>query len=159
LPSCSSRAFGDLAFDALRYDGDRAYRSRYLAAEADFIEQVQLLTEGGVSIFIDNIGGPAFRATLRALGRLGVVATVGWKHGKYLSYDRATACIKHHSFVHTHGCRLDLCHDAMAYAEETGWLAPADAPVYGWDEVPHLAADFAAERLASYFPLFAVEPA
>jgi NADPH:quinone reductase-like Zn-dependent oxidoreductase len=153
------RPFSDLAYDETRYETDRAYKIRYLQAEHTFLDEVTRHTRGqGVSIFVDNIGGPLFRATLRALGRLGVVTTAGWKCGKLLSYDRARACVDRIMFVHTHGCRHKEGVAAAEFAERTGWLPPADMEEYPWDRIPDLAADFAAGRCRSYFPVFQVNP-
>ena len=139
------------------YDEDRLYRSRYLRAEGLFLDKVQELTSGeGVSIFIDNIGAPVFRATMRALGRCGVVTTAGWKHGKQLRFDRAAACVQRHTLLHTHGCKRSLGVQAVEFAEETGWLPPVQDRVTEWDRIPELAAEFAEEKISTYFPMFAV---
>jgi hypothetical protein len=47
----------------------------------------------------------------------------------------------------------------VGFAEETGWMPPLDNErVYTWEEVPELARDFEQGRVASYFPLFQVNP-
>jgi hypothetical protein len=49
------------------------------------------LSDGlGAAIFIDNIGAPLYRTTLKALARQNVLATVGWKHGRRTSTLRAS---------------------------------------------------------------------
>jgi NADPH:quinone reductase-like Zn-dependent oxidoreductase len=151
------RHFPDLAYDAGRYRTDQAYKRAYLASERAFMGLVHSETGGeGVSIFIDNIGGPVHRPTLRALGRNGVVTTAGWKHGMDVSFNRATACIARHVLVHTHASKNSP--EAMYEAETTGWLPPVPSRVYSWDEVPQLADDYASQRLETYFPVFQVNP-
>jgi hypothetical protein len=60
-----------LNFDETRYDADPDFRNAYLQAEEAFLSIVRERTqEMGVSIFIDYIGAPVFRATLKALSRL-----------------------------------------------------------------------------------------
>lgn len=149
------RQFIDLNFDEKRFKSDLAYRRRYMRAEMTFLDMVKKHTGGsGVSIFIDNIGGPVFRATLKALGRQGVITTAGWKEGMSLSITRGSECINRHIHVHTHGARNSQA--AMHFAEETGWLPPVDDNVYSWDEIPQLAHDYAAGKISSYFPIFQV---
>ena len=119
------RKFPDLHFDEQRFEADRAYRAQYLQSEKAFLEEIDNVTHGqGVSIFVDNIGGPVFRAGLRALGRLGIITTSGWKHGKHLSYDRTAATVNRHIFLHVHGCRRSEGLAAVQFAEEHGWLPP-----------------------------------
>ena len=156
------REFPDLSFDEERFESDRqGYRPRYLRSEKAFLEAIERVTDGrGVSIFVDNIGAPVFRATLRALSRLGIVTTSGWKLGKTLSYDRVQATVARHAFLHVHGCRRSEGIKAIEFAEEHEWLPPAppDNEVYCWDDVPQLAADFAAGKIQSYAPVFEVNP-
>jgi NADPH:quinone reductase-like Zn-dependent oxidoreductase len=153
------RKFPDLDFDEARFETDRAYRATYLRSEKAFLDAVQEVTFGrGVSIFVDNIGAPVFRATLRALGRLGIVATSGWKHGKKLTYDRTAATVGRHIFLHVHGCRRSEGLHSVAFAEEHGWLPPPGAEVYRWEDVPQLAADYASGKIESYAPVFEVNP-
>jgi NADPH:quinone reductase-like Zn-dependent oxidoreductase len=157
ITAIDRRAFPDLEFDPVKYDSDRGYRRVYLAAERKFLNVVNEHTfKEGVSIFIDNIGAPVQRATLRALGRQGVLSTTGWKHGMDTSYNRAVECIERHIFVHTHASRNS--HAAMYFAEETGWLPPEPERIYEWDEIPALAEDYAQNRIESYFPVFRINP-
>lgn len=159
LPIARSQ-FADLSFDEKRYKDDPDYRSRYLAAERIFLQTVQQHTRGeGVSIFIDNIGAPVFRATLKALGRQGVVTTSGWKHGMQLSVLRGIECINRHIHVHTHGSRDKEARRAMKEAEVMNWRPPvADERVYDWQDLPQLALDYEEGRIESYFPIFEVNP-
>jgi NADPH:quinone reductase-like Zn-dependent oxidoreductase len=151
------RRFPDLAYNEERYRTDPAYKRAYLASERAFLALVRDHTNGdGVSIFIDNIGGPVHRPTLRALGRTAVVTTAGWKHGMDISFNRATACISRHVFVHTHASRNSP--EAVHQAEATGWVPPVPSYVYSWDDIPRLADDYAAGRIESYFPTFQVNP-
>lgn len=154
------RDFDGLVFDEARYASDRAYADRYRAAERSFLEVVRARTDGeGVSIFIDNLGTPVYRATLKALARQGVITTCGWKHGMMLTSVRAIEAIARRIHVNTHFARYSEGLAAVAFAEERGWLPP-DEPeaVYAWDRVPALARDYARDRVDSYFPLFQVNP-
>lgn len=155
LETVDRREFPDLWFDEARFGSDLDYRRRYMQSESAFLRTVKERTGGaGVSIFIDNIGGPVCRATLKALARQGVVATCGWKEGESLAVNRAAECIGRHIHVFTHGARRSL--DAFRYAEQHDWLAPPDGEVWDWERIPELADEFAAGRVASYFPLFRV---
>lgn len=151
------RQFPDLHFDEERFETDRAYRAKYLQSEKAFVEAIERVTDGkGVSIFVDNIGGPVFRATLRALGRMGIVTTSGWKHGKKLVYDRTAATVYRHAFLHVHGCRRSEGVKSVAFAEANGWLPPEGAEVYRWEDIPRLADDYASGKIQSYTPVFEI---
>ena len=153
------RTFPNLDFDEERFETDRPYRATYLQSEKVFVEAIEHVTGGrGVGIFVDNIGGPVFRATLRALSRLGIVTTSGWKHGKKLSYDRTAATVCRHIFLHVHGCRREEGIRSLEFAEKHGWLPPDGAEVYAWDDIPQLAADYAAGKIESYAPVFEINP-
>jgi NADPH:quinone reductase-like Zn-dependent oxidoreductase len=153
------RKFPDLEFDEQRFETDRECRAWYLQSEKAFVEEIERVTDGkGVSIFVDNIGGPVFRATLRALGRLGIVTTSGWKHGKLLSYDRTAATVGRHIFLHVHGCRRSEGVKSVLFAERHEWLPPEGAEVYRWEDIPQLAADYASGKIQSYAPVFEVNP-
>jgi NADPH:quinone reductase-like Zn-dependent oxidoreductase len=157
LTPIDRRRFPDLAYDATRYQADVSYKRAYLASERTFLGLVAEATaREGVSIFIDNIGGPVHRPTVRALGRKGVVTTAGWKHGMDISLNRATECISRHIYVHTHACRNDP--ETVHEAEETDWVPPVPEHVYSWDDIPRLAEDYASGRIESYFPVFQVNP-
>lgn len=141
-------------------DTNRKALVQYLKSERTFLRIVDELTNGDrVSIFIDNIGGPLMAPTLRALGRQGVVATSGWKQGLDVRFNRALACISRHMFIHTHACPLHEGLDAFDHAIRTGWVPLRQNYIYGWDEIPRLADDHAAGRIASYFPTFAAPAA
>jgi len=153
------RPFLDLHYDAQRYENDREYKSRYLRAERTFLAVVEELTQGqGVSVYIDNIGTPVLRATLKALARQGVVTTAGWDQGDTIIYSRIAECINRHLHVHTHGCRASEKESAMRFAESKGWMPPVQDVAYSWERVPELASDFAERKTNSYFPLYAVNP-
>jgi NADPH:quinone reductase-like Zn-dependent oxidoreductase len=154
------RQFDGLNFDEARFESDTGYKRSYLKAEVAFLNLVRELTGGaGVCIFVDNIGTPVYRATLRALARQGVVTTTGWKHGMTTCSNRAIECISRHIHVHTHGCKYSEGIDAMQFAEKTGWLPPVESPVYDWMDIPQLAHDYAAGTISSYFPLYQVNAA
>lgn len=151
------RQFADLDYDEARYHADHDYKKRYLKAEASFLNIVREQTSGfGVSIFLDNIGTPVFRATLKALAPQGVIATTGWKRGMNLSLNRAVECMRRHTHAHTHGCRVSQVKTAMCFAEETGWLPPMNGELYSWDNIPQLAQDYAKGKISTYFPLYQV---
>lgn len=153
------RELGDIQFDPARYGRDKVYAASYREAEARLLAIVAERTRGlGVSIFVDYIGTPVARVTLKALGRQGVLATAGWKLGMDTSSVRAIECTRRHVHVHTHYARHGEAPDAIAYAERTGWMPSHLGRIYGWDEVPELARDYGAGRIESYFPLFAVNP-
>jgi NADPH:quinone reductase-like Zn-dependent oxidoreductase len=153
------RQFSALDYDEQKYRTDRAFKKRYLEAERTFLEIVKKYTHGqGVAIFIDNIGTPVFRATVRALSHQGVVTTAGWKKGMEISLNRASECINRHIHVHTHGCRHAQGPPAVRFAEETGWMPPVDEEVYSWESIPQLAQDYARGSINSYFPIFQVNP-
>lgn len=151
------RRFGDLSFEQDRYQADADYRKVYQRSEDMFLEAVSELTGGaGVSIFIDFIGLPVFRATLKALARPGVITTAGWKEGMHLSVVRAIECMKWHTHVHTHYARYPEALAAVRFAEENGWMPEVGEEVYGWDELPRLAREYMAGEVSSYFPIYQV---
>jgi len=152
------RLFSDLVFDEQKYKTDPGYRSRYLEAEKVFLALVETYTkDNGVSIFIDNIGVPVLRPTLKALARQGVITTCGWKCGMEVSNLRALECINRHIHVHTHYASYKEGIEAVKVAEKSNWIAPiANDRIYKWDEIPQLAEDYVAGRIDSYFPIFQV---
>lgn len=131
------------------------------AFEERFFDLIQSKSGGkGVSIFIDNIGTPVYKMTIKALARQGVITTSGWKHGAVLPISRAMECINRHLYIHTHYACYDEGLAAIDFAEKHHWMAPiaADERIYQWDEIPYLVDDYAAGRLATYFPIFAINP-
>lgn len=157
ITAIDRRQFADLNFDA-ENDKDPSLRLAYSRAERSFLKMVKERTQGrGAAIFVDYIGSPVYRASLRALGRQGVLTTAGWKHGMELPTNRANECIKRHIHVFTHAARAQEADKAIAFGEREGWM-PNVATERGWDEIPALAEDFAAGRVNSYFPIFAVNP-
>lgn len=153
------RAFPDLNYQDERFETDLKYRERYLNAERIFLGAVREATNGErVSIFIDNIGTPVFRATLKAIARQGVVTTLGWEAGTDVRFSRPVECIQRHIHVHTHGARYSDSHDVAQYAEQTGWMPPAEDEVWEWERIPELALKFERGEVESYFPVFKVSP-
>jgi NADPH:quinone reductase-like Zn-dependent oxidoreductase len=153
------RQFLHLDFQQEKFDKDRDYRVEYLASERSFLSILRSKTEGnGVSIFIDNIGKPVFRASLKALGRQGVIATSGWKRGLDLSINRALECTHRHIHAFTHGASYAEGLAAGRFAEETGWMPPESDEVYTWDNISQLADDFAKEKIRTYFPIYEINP-
>jgi len=161
LEPIDRREFAGLEFDDKKYADDPKFRKAYQAAEAAFLDKVKELTDGyGVSIFVDHIGKPVTRATLKALARQGVITTSGWKHGMVTTSMRAIECIERHVHVHTHYARLSEARAAMMAAESTGWMPPIaeTEAVVEWNDIPKLAEAHAADRVESYFPVYQVNP-
>lgn len=159
ITAVDRRLFTDLQYTPESRD-DPDYLRRYRAAEEEFIKTIDILTEGaGVAIFIDNIGTPLYRVTVKALGRQGVLATVGWKRGMRTQNLRASECIRRHLYINTHVWRYNDSALIRDYQENTGWLPVIDSDaIYDFDEIPQLANDYAAGKLDTYFPLFRVNP-
>jgi NADPH:quinone reductase-like Zn-dependent oxidoreductase len=115
------------------------------------------MTDGqGVSIFIDYIGLPVYRATLRALGRPGVLTTAGWKEGMELATLRAVECMSWHTHVHTHYATREQALEAVAYAEREGWLPPIDEKPWAWEQTNELAQASVEGMVKTPFPLIQV---
>jgi NADPH:quinone reductase-like Zn-dependent oxidoreductase len=149
------REFRDLYFDKSRFRKDAEYTERYLAAENVFLEKVAALTDGKlVSIFIDYVGEPVFRATIKATSRESVITTAGWKEGMKLDIVRATECIERRQHINTHYARYAQGVAAVAFAEEHGWLPPVDE-VFAYDDVPQMFDEYAKNTLG-WFPIYRV---
>jgi NADPH:quinone reductase-like Zn-dependent oxidoreductase len=158
ITAVDRRQFGELDFDEKRDAADAEYRAHYREVEKRFVEAVREHTDGEmVQVFLDYVGAPVYRLTLRALSREGVIATAGWKEGMELRHLRAKECIERHQHVYTHYARYRQGVAAVRYAEENGWMPPVDGRVYAFDEVPLLAEDYEAGR-TSYFPTFSINP-
>jgi NADPH:quinone reductase-like Zn-dependent oxidoreductase len=150
------REFSGLYYDKKRFRKDEEYTEKYLAAENVFMSKVDEITGGnGVNIFIDYVGAPVLRATLKALGREGVITTAGWKEGMMIELVRATECIARHQHVHTHYARYKQGIAAVRFAEEKDWVPPVDGEVYGFDDVPQMFADYDAGKLG-WFPVYRI---
>jgi NADPH:quinone reductase-like Zn-dependent oxidoreductase len=159
LGAVNRREFPHLTFDPETYASDAEFKARYLDSEERFLGIVNERTKGnGVAIFVDFIGLPVYRATLKALGRPGVITTAGWKEGMHLTTLRALECMRWHTHVHTHYARYEQCLAAMAFAEEQGWMPPAEEGTYGWEEIPALAMSHARGEVRSFFPVFEINP-
>ena len=150
------REFRDLYFDKKRFRKDDDYTEKYSAAEKIFLSKVRDMTDGKlVNIFIDYVGVPVFRATLKALAREGVITTAGWKEGMMIELVRASECIARHQHVHTHYARYKQGLEAVKFAEANGWLPPLDGHVYEYDDVPQLFQDYEDSKVG-WFPVFKV---
>lgn len=157
IDTIDRREFSGLQFDERRFRIDQTAKMEYVAAEAAFLSRVAELTGGnGVAIFVDLIGAPVYRATLKALARPGVITSAGWKHGMVLSTARAFECMNWHCHVHTHYARLPEGPEAVIFAEEHNWLPAVPERDYSWDQIPELSEDYDACRIDSYFPLYCV---
>jgi NADPH:quinone reductase-like Zn-dependent oxidoreductase len=162
IAAVDRRAFAKMQFDDVRYREDQTYRAEYREAEQRFVAMVRAATDGeGASIFIDNIGKPVYRATVKALARQGVLATCGWKKGWDISLVRSIETIARHLHVHTHYARYSEAVEAMAFAEEHGWMTPPETveSVYAWEQIGELAEAYRDGRVDGYFPLFQVNAA
>lgn len=156
LNAVDRREFKDLYFDKGKFRKDEDYTNAYLAAEKTFLGKVRDLTGGQlVNVFLDYVGVPVFRATLKALARQGVVATAGWKEGMSIDLVRASECIARHQHVHTHYARYQQGVDAVAFAEKNGWLPPLDDEVFAYDDVPKMFEEYEKGTLG-WFPIYAV---
>jgi NADPH:quinone reductase-like Zn-dependent oxidoreductase len=124
--------------------------------EEDFLAAVRERTNGrGINILVDNVGVHP-TANLRALARQGVVATSGWKHRTVFPLSRPIECQNRHLHVFTHYARYDEGRAAVEYAIQHGWGPPVPTDVFDWLDIPRLADDYVAGRIASYFPIFRV---
>ena len=150
--------FKALSYDERSFATDATYRRAYLEAEALFLREVEQRTEGvKVQIFIDYIGTPVARATLKALGRQGVITTAGWREGMAMQFLRATECISRHQHVHTHYARYPQGVAAAAYGESQGWMPIVDPRIFTFAELPELARHASAGE-GGFFSVFAVNP-
>jgi NADPH:quinone reductase-like Zn-dependent oxidoreductase len=152
------REFAGLCWNAEKIESDSEYRLAYRKAEVAFIRRIRELTNGaGASIFIDNIGEAVSRATMLALGRPGVLTTVGWTGGTNIEYSRPTECFGRHVHLHTHATRMDEALESIE-AFAAGW-APrltGNEPVCAFDDIPDLAKAALEGTESSYFPLYQV---
>ncbi len=155
------RAFPDIEHDKERYRSDLDYKKRYIQSEKAMLHTLQELTQqAGVDVFFDHIGGPLFNATLKSLGRQGVVASAGWKLGADITEtSRSTECIQRHSYINTHYAKYQEGLDAVAFGEAHDWMPPENLPIYAWEDIPKLTEDYAANTIDSYFPIYQVNPA
>jgi NADPH:quinone reductase-like Zn-dependent oxidoreductase len=150
------RTFRDLNHDKKKFKTDEEYTNKYLASEDKFLSVVNEITGGkGVNIFVDYVGAPVLRATLKALARQGVITTAGWKEGMMIELVRATECIARHQHINTHYARYEQGVAAVKFGEEKGWLPPVDPKVYAYDEVPQMFEDYHHNKLG-WFPVFRV---
>jgi len=151
--------FSELNYDRSAYATDITYKDVYKKAEDAFIESIKSINAKGVSIFIDNIGSPVFKATLKALDRQGVVTTSGWRFGMDLYYNRAIETIARHTLVHTHYARHEDAIEAIDYAVNNSWVAEVDPQhTFDWDNISGMASLYDEGAIDSYFPLFRVNP-
>ncbi|MCX5747614.1 MAG: zinc-binding alcohol dehydrogenase family protein [Proteobacteria bacterium] len=147
---------GILDFDERRFGTEDDYRQQYLAGEKQFLREVKAITGRGVSIFVDLIGSPVHRMTLKSLARQAVITTAGWKLGMLTPVNRAVECLSRHVHVFTHYVRASEAAPAIAFAELHGWMPEDRSPVYRWDDIPTLVTDYRDNKIASYYPLFEV---
>jgi len=159
IDAVDRRQFPDLDFRPASFETDPKYRTRYMQSEMTFLEIIGEKTRReGVSIFVEMIGLPVFRATLKSLARPAVLTTAGWKEGMDLSFLRAIECKKWHVHVHTHFARYEDGLEAVAFAEQTGWMAPDEQQRWKWDNIPALATEFFLGRTNPLFPLYEINP-
>lgn len=148
--------FRALNYNEKKYKTDPEYKAAYKTAENRFLEIVTEVTEGAMAnIFVDYVGAPVLRATLKALARQSVVTTAGWKEGMRTRLVRASECIARHQFVHTHYARYSEGVMAVRFAVENDWLPEPDPYIYSFDEIPKLATDYDNGDFV-YFPVFKI---
>lgn len=148
-------AFPELSFCPDRYKADEDYKRQYQKSENAFLEFVAQKTNcHGVSIFVDFIGRPVFRASLKSLARPGVITTAGWKEGMDLAVVRALECMNWHTHVHTHYARYSEGCEAVEFAEQRGWVPPVEDQIFEWEAIPTLAREHSKGKPTSFFPLY-----
>lgn len=152
------RLFADMRFDPVNFKKDPEYRERYSAAEKVFVNLVHEFTKGeDISILIDYIGLPVYRASLKVLSRQGVITTAGWKDGMILTNIRAIECISRHIHVHTHYANYAEGLEAVAYGEAKGWMPEIDrSKNYAFEDIPQVKIDYDQGKVDTYFPIFKV---
>ncbi len=152
------KEFLNLNFNPKKYFKDQAFREQYQKDERLFLKKIYELTAGKMaSIFIDNIGLPVYRASIRALARQGVIATCGWKLGMELSNFRAIECINRHTHVHTHYATYEEVAASIQYAEQHAWMPAINSTsLYQWEEVPRLSKLYEQGAIDSYFPIIEI---
>ncbi len=149
--------FQDLSYDHDLYTANPEYKRIYQIAETRFLEMIDSLTGGEkISIMVDYIGLPVYKASLKALARPGVLTSAGWKEGMLLSTLRSIECMNWHVHVHTHYARYSDGIAAVAFGEQKGWMPPEVGEIYLWEDIPQLAQQHLAGELNTYFPLFRV---
>lgn len=158
MTAIDRRAFPALHFDPVAYRKDADYKSDYLKSEEAFTKAVEEFTGGhDVSILIDYLGLPVYRASLKVLARQGVITTAGWKDGMVLTNYRAIECISRHIHVHTHYANYKEGLEAVKFAEAKGWMPDlSNDKVYDFEDVPQLKRDYDDGLIDSYFPIFRV---
>ena len=150
------REFKDLNFMRSKFKHDEEYTKGYLASEEAFMAKVKKLTHGkGVNIFVDYVGVPVLRATLKALAREGIITTAGWKEGMMIELVRATECITRHQHIHTHYARYEEGVAAVKFGEKHGWVPPVDPHVYDYEDIPQMFDDYHHHKLG-WFPVYRV---
>lgn len=159
IDTMDRRKFPDVEMNEKRFQTDVQFKRAYQNSEEAFLSLVKEKTQGhGASIFVDFIGEPVFRATLKALCRNGVITTAGWKMGMRTSTVRAVECMNWHIHVHTHYARYSEGRVCVEFAEANGWMPPLDGEEYSWENIPQLAQDYLNGKIVSYFPIFQVNP-
>ncbi|MHC4822383.1 MAG: zinc-binding alcohol dehydrogenase family protein [Planctomycetota bacterium] len=146
--------FGPLDFCGFKATPDRM--EAYAKAEAALLEEVGRRTDGKmVQVFVEMIGEPVYRATLKALSRQGVLTTAGWKLGMREQFLRAQECIQRHQHIYTHFARRKQMEAAVEFAESSGWVPKVDERIYEFGEVLELAEDYRKGR-TGLFPCYRV---
>lgn len=156
MAAVDRRKFGEVSCDEKRLKADPEYRKQYREVETAFLAEVKKRTDHQmVQIFIDYVGSPVYRLTLKALSREGVVTTAGWKEGMEISHLRAKECIERHQHVYTHYARYPQGQKAVVFAETNDWMPTVDEKIYSFDEIPQLAQDYE-DGKTGYFPCFSI---
>ena len=160
IEAIDRRRFPHLAVAQRRGGADSESPLLHKESMAEFLRVIHELSDGyGVSIFVDNIGEPLYKATVSSLARAGVITSCGWKAGMRISHLRGGECINRHIHVNTHVWRLSESAAIRDFQQSTGWIAPVGSTeVYDFEQVPQLAREYASGRISSYFPLYAINP-
>lgn len=158
LVGVDRKQFPHLDYRFMLNNPSREEKANYIASERKFLEIVKEKTHGiGVSIFIDLIGEPVLKATIKALARPAVLTTAGWKGGMNISYMRAIECQLWHAHIHTHYGSMKDAKDAIQYGETEHWMPPLGdhERVYQWTEINELLEDYRANN-TNYFPIYEI---
>lgn len=129
------RQFGELEYDEERYQTDSAYCCPPSNASGLSSRPCAKTGGAGVAIFVDNIGLLSFgQPSKRLRGRASLLLWLEVRH-EHRHHPRCE-CINRHIHGDTHYEGYAEGVQAVDTARQTGWMAPVDSPIYGWDEIP-----------------------
>lgn len=158
LDMLDRRPFFDLHYDAQKYQTDAMYRQRYQEVEALFVKTLAAHTNGaGAAIFIDNIGDPVFRATLKALAgapRRDQRPVVGNMACKRPICGRSPVSTATSMFIRIFRVMPKVWPRSILPTRRVGCRRSTK---FMRGMRSQLAADYEQGRIASYFPIFTVD--